>query len=160
MYGVAALVLILTLATCIKTIEVIEKETDISVIEEKNLIDVVISYAASKVCEPYTWGGDWKQFKYDCSSLIQGAYAQIGVYLPRTAYEQFKYLDNNVSIDEIKKGDLIFYLTDKSRNLPVTHVVLYIGNGRVIEAKNKKLGVIISNFTTKNLIGIKRVIEE
>jgi cell wall-associated NlpC family hydrolase len=44
----------------------------------------------------------------------------------------------------IKKGDLVFFLTDKKRNLPIPHVGLYIGDGNFIHAASQKDGIIIS----------------
>ncbi len=136
-----------------------QKENKIKYIYvNKNEVNKAILYAVNKVKDPYTWGGSYKWNKFDCSSLIQGAYAQIGIKLPRTAYTQYKYLKKEVDIKHLKEGDLIFYLTDKSRKLPVTHVAMYIGNNKIVEAKSRAKGIIISKFSTKNVVGIKRVI--
>jgi cell wall-associated NlpC family hydrolase len=121
-------------------------------------INKVIKYATQRVLQPYTWGGSYKWDKYDCSSLVQGAYASIGVKIPRTATAQYRYLKSDIKTGDIKEGDLIYYLTTKKRKLPVTHVTLYIGKGKMIEAKGKKQGIIVSNFTTKRLVSIKRVV--
>jgi len=118
----------------------------------------LVTYATEHVTEPYTWGGSYKWSKFDCSSLVQGAYDSIGVSIPRTATQQYRTLKTSVKVKEIKRGDLVYYLTDKRRKLPVTHVVMYIGNGKVVEAKSRKKGIIISKFTTKRLVGIRRVI--
>ncbi|CAA6823493.1 MAG: NLP/P60 family protein, partial [uncultured Sulfurovum sp.] len=45
-----------------------------------------------------------------------------------------------------KKGDLLFFLTDKSRNIPVTHVGIYIGDGNFIHAASKRKGIIITSL--------------
>ncbi len=53
----------------------------------------------------------------------------------------------SVDRDMLKKGDLLFFLTDKKRHLPITHVGLYIGDGRFIHAASRKDGIIISNLS-------------
>lgn len=121
-------------------------------------VNSVIRYATQRVLDPYTWGGSYSEDKYDCSSLAQGAYASIGVKIPRTANGQYNALPHDINVSDIKAGDLVYYLTTKKRKLPVTHVTIYLGNGRMVEAKSKKQGIIVSKFTTKRLVGIKRVL--
>jgi uncharacterized protein YycO len=133
------------------------KEMKIASIEYE--INSVIRYTTQRVLEPYSWGGSYKWDKYDCSSLVQGAYASIGITIPRTANAQYNTLKYAVKVKDIKAGDLVYYLTNKRRKLPVTHVTMYIGKGKMVEAKSKKRGIIISLFKTKNLVGIRRVIE-
>jgi uncharacterized protein YycO len=133
------------------------KEMKLSSIEYE--INSVIKYTTQRVLEPYSWGGSYKWDKYDCSSLVQGAYASIGITIPRTANAQYNALEYAVKVKDIKAGDLVYYLTNKRRKLPVTHVTMYIGKGKMVEAKSKKQGIIISLFKTKNLVGIRRVIE-
>ena len=77
---------------------------------------------------------------------MQYLYRKEGVELPRTAYEQSK-VGKEVSRFELKKGDLLFFLTDKSRGIPVTHVGMYLGNDKFIHAASKKKGIIISSFS-------------
>jgi len=93
----------------------------------------------------YVWGGT-KPKGFDCSGYVQYLYEKEGVALPRTAYEQSK-VGMYVSRKELKKGDLLFFLTNKKRNIPITHVGMYLGNDKFIHAASRKKGIIISSLS-------------
>ena len=101
-------------------------------IREKYGIDVsgknsdVIETSLQYLGVNYVWGGTSPQ-GFDCSGLVQYVYAQHGVYLPRTTYEQ-ENVGTRVSGSDLQPGDLLFY------GAPSHHVTMYIGNGRMIEA--------------------------
>ena len=92
----------------------------------------------------YVWGGTQPK-GFDCSGYTQYIYKKEGVSIPRTAYEQSK-VGKEVSRFNLKKGDLLFFLTDKSRGIPVTHVGMYIGEGKFIHAASKRKGIIITSL--------------
>lgn len=95
--------------------------------------------------EEYVWGGT-NPGGFDCSGYMQYLYAKEGVSIPRTANQQSK-VGKEVSRFKLKKGDLLFFLTDKSRNIPITHVGMYLGDDKFIHAASKKEGIIISSFS-------------
>jgi cell wall-associated NlpC family hydrolase len=64
---------------------------------------------------------------YDCSGLVMASWKQAGVVLPHNALRQYKTV-RPITRAELKPGDLVFYYKD------VSHVALYIGDNRVIEA--------------------------
>ncbi len=105
----------------------------------------ILKNAKKHLGEKYVWGGT-KPNAFDCSGYTQYLYKKEGVALPRTAYEQSK-VGKEVSRFELQKGDLLFFLTDKSRGIPVTHVGMYIGDDKFIHAASKRLGVIVSSFS-------------
>ena len=104
----------------------------------------VVAFALSKVGYPYSQAyrdsGDY----YDCSSLAYYAWRSAGVSImyegSNTAASEGKYCyDNNllVNYDEMQPGDLIFYSYDRNgRFMNITHVAIYAGNGKVVEAAN------------------------
>ncbi len=92
-----------------------------------------ISFARSQVGDRYILGANGPD-AWDCSSLMQAAYKKAGVSLPRVTYDQIKK-GVEVPIDEVKPGDLVFYKD-------LSHVGMYAGNGRVIEAANPGRGVV------------------
>jgi len=108
----------------------------------------------------YIWGGTTPK-GFDCSGYVKYVYAKAGINLPRTAYQQSK-VGKSVSRNRLKKGDLLFFLTDKKRHIPITHVGLYIGNDRFIHAASKREGIIISRLSkskyNKFFVKAKRVI--
>lgn len=75
---------------------------------------------------PYVWGANGPS-GFDCSGLMQWAYAQAGVSLPRTSQAQ-RYAGRMVPLGEARPGDLVTYRADAS------HIGMYVGNGQVIHA--------------------------
>jgi len=110
----------------------------------------------------YIWGGTTPK-GFDCSGYVQYLYKKQGINLPRTALAQSQ-VGEDVDIDELKKGDLLFFLTDKKRKIPVTHVGIYLGNGEFIHAASRKKGIIISPITqgyyASKFVKAKRVIKD
>lgn len=75
---------------------------------------------------PYVWGANGPS-GFDCSGLMQWAYAQAGVSLPRTSQAQ-RYAGRMVPLAQARPGDLVAYRADAS------HIGMYVGNGQVIHA--------------------------
>src|SRR6266496_2983092 len=88
--------------------------------------DKVLAAAHNEVGKPYQWGSGPSTESFDCSDLIQYAYKQVGINLPRVTYDQIK-VGHPVKWGEFQPGDLIF-----SHN--GGHVVMYVGGGKVIAA--------------------------
>ncbi|QQZ53643.1 C40 family peptidase [Streptomyces microflavus] len=76
--------------------------------------------------KPYVWGANGPS-GFDCSGLMQWAYAQAGVSLPRTSQAQ-RYAGRMVPLSQALPGDLVAYRADAS------HIGMYVGNGQVIHA--------------------------
>ncbi|HEY2222389.1 C40 family peptidase [Actinomycetospora sp.] len=110
-----------------------------------------IEAAESKLGKPYVWGATGPN-SFDCSGLMQFAFEKAGADLPRTSAAQSKVGDK-VSMDDLKPGDLIFLYS------PVSHVVMYVGNGKVIEAPNSGEDVRYTPLSKiqKNAVGARRV---
>lgn len=83
---------------------------------------------------PYVWGGTTPA-GFDCSGLVQYCYRQVGVSIPRTSRQQFRYgaFIPADRLDLLKPGDLVFFGRggDPGR---VHHVGMYIGGGDMIHA--------------------------
>ena len=90
----------------------------------------------------FVWGGSTPH-GFDCSGYVQYLYNKYNIHLPRTALAQSKK-GKTIDKSQILKGDLLFFLTDKKRGIPITHVGIYLGNGKFIHAASKKRGIIIS----------------
>lgn len=121
----------------------------------------ILNNAKKHLGGKYVWGGT-KPKGFDCSGYVQYLYKKEGVSLPRTAYAQSK-VGLYVTRSELKRGDLLFFLTDKKRNIPITHVGMYIGNDRFIHAASRKKGIIISSLSkskyNKIFVKAKRIIK-
>ena len=107
--------------------------------------EALLRYAKYFKGGKYVWGGTTPE-GFDCSGYVQYLFKKNGVNLPRTAWAQSKK-GIPVDLDHLQKGDLLFFLTDKKRGIPVTHVGIYLGNGKFIHAASKKKGIIISPIT-------------
>ncbi|MEY9874299.1 cell wall-associated NlpC family hydrolase [Streptacidiphilus sp. MAP12-33] len=106
-----------------------------------------IAFAESHVGDSYVYGGTGPN-SWDCSGLVQAAYAQAGVSLPRTSEEMASSV-TRISVDQVQPGDLLFWSNDGSAS-GTYHVALYVGGGRFVEAANPSAGVkweTISNYT-------------
>ena len=104
--------------------------------------EALLKYAKYFKGGRYKWGGTTPE-GFDCSGYVQYLYRKHGINLPRTALSQSK-TGTPIQPDNLQKGDLVFFLTDKKRGIPVTHVGIYLGNGEFIHAASRKKGIIIS----------------
>lgn len=91
---------------------------------------------------PYHFGGQSRK-GIDCSALIQSAYKQWGIWLPRTSVEQYK---KGVAVprDHMKPGDLVFFKNTYKRG--VSHVGIYLGNNRFCHASSGRKQVTVSSL--------------
>ena len=115
--------------------------------------------AESQLGVPYVWGSEQPGVGFDCSGLVQWAWAQAGVSIPRTTETQWPTL-TQVPLDALQPGDLLFYYDLDGDNL-VDHVVMYAGSGpygtdTVIQAPFTGSTVSYSPIFTGGLIGAAR----
>jgi cell wall-associated NlpC family hydrolase len=113
-------------------------------------VQAVIATATDVMGRPYEWGGTGSDGGgFDCSGLIQYAYAQHGIELPRRSVEQaLEGSPVKTSLVAIQPGDL---LTFSNRGGPVTHVGLYVGEGRFIHSASH--GVQVSTLSPDDPYG-------
>ncbi len=86
-----------------------------------------VAAAESQIGVPYVWGGETPGQGFDCSGLVQWAWAQAGYTIPRTTEVQWPGL-RHVSLHALQPGDLLFYYNLDGDHL-VDHVVMYVGSG-------------------------------
>jgi NlpC/P60 family len=100
------------------------------------LADSVVKTAAEVMGRPYQYGGTGAGGEgFDCSGLIQYAYGRHGIALPRTSSEQAREgTPVKKQVATLAPGDL---LTFSNRGGPVTHVGLYVGEGRFIHSATR-----------------------
>jgi peptidoglycan DL-endopeptidase CwlO len=84
-----------------------------------------VAFALAQIGKPYVWGGTGPG-GYDCSGLVQAAWAAAGVSIPRTTYDQWASLPHVPSSD-LQPGDLMFFDGEG-------HVSIYVGNGQMVDA--------------------------
>ena len=93
----------------------------------------VVPIALSQLGKPYVWGGNSPTTSFDCSGLVQWAYGQVGVSLPRTAQEQYD-ATMRLSPADLKPGDLVFFAATYASADVITHVGVYLGDGMMVNA--------------------------
>ena len=107
-----------------------------------SIVRRVLSAAYSVIGTPYVFGGT-SPYGFDCSGFTQYAFAQAGISIPRTADSQL-YYGRQVSMDNLRVGDLIFFTTYEPG---ASHCGIYVGNGNFIHAGTSTGVTVASAFT-------------
>jgi cell wall-associated NlpC family hydrolase len=94
--------------------------------------------ALSKLGVPYVWGAAGPK-AFDCSGLVLWAFNKVGISMPHSSRAQSQ-MGKPVSKSQLRPGDLVFFYT------PVSHVGIYIGNGKIVHASESGQPVKISNL--------------
>ena len=94
---------------------------------------IAIQFAYNQLGKPYVWGAEGDNF-YDCSGLMQRAYKEAGVQLPRTSREQWYAGARVLDPGDLQPGDLVFGAKNLSEPSTIYHVGMYIGAGNMIVA--------------------------
>lgn len=102
----------------------------------------VLQYAKKFLGNPYVWGGTSLTNGCDCSGFAQQIFANFGYTLPRTSRQQAK-AGTRIPVQEAKPGDLLFYQRESGF---IYHVMIYLGDGKVIHAGSEATGIQISDF--------------
>ncbi len=94
--------------------------------------DIAANWALTQLGKPYLWGGAGPD-AYDCSGLTMVAWAHAGVQLLH--YTGYQWEEGpHVSLDDLQRGDLLFYATDNADPATIHHVGIYIGDGMMVDA--------------------------
>lgn len=108
----------------------------------------VAEYALQFVGNPYVYGGTSLTNGADCSGFVMSVYANFGVSLPHSSASDRSQGYAVDSLENAQPGDLICYSG---------HVALYIGNGQIVHASNKRTGIIVSNANYRKILAIRRI---
>ncbi len=101
---------------------------------------MALRFALKQIGDRYVFGAAGMVY-WDCSGLTMRAFATAGVSLPHSAAAQMSY-GKSVPFDKLKPGDLVFF----GRRRYVSHVGIYLGNGRMVDAPHSGSRVKIENF--------------
>ena len=96
--------------------------------------DTAVAFVYKQLGCPYVYGGTGPCADgFDCSGLVQAAWAAAGISIPRDTYEQWAALPH-VSASSIEPGDLLYYNGEG-------HVAMYVGGGYIIDAPSSPYDV-------------------
>lgn len=101
-----------------------------------------IYFAKEQIGTPYLFGGTDPNRGFDCSGLIQFAYKNAGVTLPRDTRSQYQHSKRTQNPEP---GDLVFFVTSGKR---ISHAGIYIGDNKMVHAPSSGKRVEITSFDT------------
>ena len=94
--------------------------------------DIAANWALTQLGKPYRWGAAGPD-TYDCSGLTMQAWAHAGVQLLH--YTGYQWVEGpHVALDQLRRGDLLFYATNTSDPSTIHHVGIYLGGGMMVDA--------------------------
>lgn len=146
-FGLSLLLIILN-TSCTSTQSITKTNTNIAVAgsvkkkgDNKKLYTVVESWLGV----PYKYGGQTKSGT-DCSGLVVEIYKDVyGKKLYRSSYEIYEKNCKQIKKNDLKEGDLVFFITSKTGKR-INHVGLYLNNNKFVHSSTSK-GVIISDLS-------------
>ncbi len=121
--------------------------------------EAAVRYAESQIGVPYVWGGETPGVGFDCSGLVQWAWARVGISIPRTTEAEWPDM-LHVTLTDLQPGDLLYYY-NLDGDSEVDHVVMYVGSGpwgvdTTIAAAHTGTDVAFAPLFTAGLIGAAR----
>ncbi|MFD9885063.1 C40 family peptidase [Streptomyces alboflavus] len=115
-------------------------------------VGTVISFLKAQLGDAYVMGASGPN-AWDCSSLVQAAFKQVGVDLPRVSQAQ-STAGTPVSLSNLQVGDIVYWGSAGS----AYHVGVYIGGGQYLDAANPGKGVVIQDLSGYPATGAVRVL--
>ncbi|MER6677716.1 C40 family peptidase [Streptomyces sp. NPDC000983] len=115
-------------------------------------VGTVIAFLKAQLGDAYVMGATGPN-AWDCSSLVQAAFKQVNVDLPRVSQDQ-SMVGTDVSLSNLQVGDILYWGGKGS----AYHVGVYIGDGQYLDAANPSKGVVIQDLSGYPASGAVRVL--
>ncbi|ROQ96497.1 cell wall-associated NlpC family hydrolase [Streptomyces sp. 2132.2] len=112
----------------------------------------IVNFARAQVGKAYISGGTGPS-SYDCSGLVQAAYRQAGVTLPRMSQDQ-SARGTSVSLSALQPGDVLYWGSRGS----AYHVAIYVGGGKFVGAQNPSTGIVERSLSYDKPTGAVRIL--
>ncbi|MEU8585649.1 C40 family peptidase [Streptomyces sp. NPDC048664] len=112
----------------------------------------VVAFVKAQIGDTYISGGTGPN-TWDCSGLVQAAFKQVGVDLPRVSQDQ-STVGTQVSLDNLQPGDILYWGSAGS----AYHVAVYVGGGEFVGAQNPSTGVVEKPLSYDPPTGAVRVL--
>jgi len=97
-------------------------------------VETAVRYALSVTGTPYVWGGESETNGFDCSGLVWWAFFSAGFPVDRTSAAGEYGWGQPIGLDQLQRGDLVFWAYDPLDPSTIHHVAIYIGNGQIVAA--------------------------
>jgi cell wall-associated NlpC family hydrolase len=119
-----------------------------------SLRDSLVSLARAQIGTKYVHGGESPSRGFDCSGLVRYIVAALHIAMPRTAARQaFAGVEVPRDTAQMLPGDLVTFGRTKGG---ISHIGIYVGNGRIVHASTKAHEVIETDLMNPKVAGIKR----
>ncbi|MCX4628243.1 C40 family peptidase [Streptomyces sp. NBC_01443] len=112
----------------------------------------IVNFARAQVGKAYISGGTGPS-SFDCSGLVQAAYRQAGVSLPRMSQDQSSK-GSSVSLSALQPGDILYWGSRGN----AYHVAIYVGGGKFVGAQNPSTGIVERSLSYDKPTGAVRVL--
>ncbi|MEV6580548.1 C40 family peptidase [Streptomyces sp. NPDC051582] len=112
----------------------------------------IVNFARAQVGKAYISGGTGPS-SYDCSGLVQAAYRQAGVTLPRMSQDQ-SARGTSVSLSALQPGDVLYWGSRGN----AYHVAIYVGGGKFVGAQNPSTGIVERSLSYDKPTGAVRIL--
>jgi len=127
----------------------------------QSLRDSIVTKARLSIGTRYKLGGTKPGIGLDCSGLVRYAMSVIDMVLPRTAQQQAKVgVEVPKDVAKLEPGDVLTF----GRGSRISHVGIYVGDGKMVHASTSKRRVIETSITTRNPLirqwkGVRRFVD-
>ena len=141
------------------------RSDDVPIPSTSQIGKAVVKAALNMRGIPYSWGGGGpggptrgfaqgaNTVGFDCSSLMEYAFAKYGVKIPRVTYEQYR-AGTPVPVDKMQPGDLMFF---RASSKGPEHVGMYVGNGQFLHAPRTGDVIKLASVSDRSdLVGVRR----
>ncbi|GGT87722.1 glycoside hydrolase [Streptomyces lateritius] len=112
----------------------------------------IVAFARAQIGDAYVSGGTGPN-SWDCSGLVQAAYRQAGIDLPRVSSSQSS-MGTSVSLSNLQPGDILYWGSRSGSY----HVAIYVGGGMYVGAQNPSTGVVERSLDWDTPSGAVRIL--
>jgi hypothetical protein len=118
----------------------------------------VLAVARSRLGMRYRYGGSGPD-RFDCSGFVRYVFGRVGIDMPRRSRDQFA-VGQRITVEDLRPGDLVAFKIRSRRR--VTHVGIYLGQGKFIHANSRggsvRIDYLDSRYFRRRLAGCARVL--